>query len=325
MAITLIIWHPKTLFLQVQTNIEAMSVKQDLPTLNLLKVFEIAGQHLSFKNAAEKLFVTPSAVSQQIKTLEAQLGVQLFIRKNRELLFTESGRTYWNEIHKQLNGIRSATATLRKTKTKNTLKVSLMPPVASRVVLPNLASFHEAHPNIDLRIEASLRNSDISTQEADLAIRFGEPPWVGLLHEKMIDTYIQMVCPPGFTEQFKLNNSPKNICKAPLIHMTERPQAWLQWFEITGFGDPTGKQYYLDDYPSAMDAAESLGAMLALMPIEAPLISSGRVEAPFPPLGPLDESIYAVYHESNKDSEAIRSFIDWLQVQFSKLNDASPQ
>lgn len=296
-----------------------MQFKQDLPTLNLLKVFEIAGQHLSFKNAAEKLFVTPSAVSQQVKTLESQLGVQLFIRKNRELSFTEAGRIYWNEIHNQLNNIRDATATLRKSKTKNTLKVSLMPPVASRVVLPNLASFHEAYPDIDLRIEASLRNSDVSTQEADLAIRFGEPPWEGVLHEKMIDTYIQVVCPPGFTDQFKLKNSPKNICKAPLIHMTERPQTWPKWFEVTGFGDPIGKQYYLDDYPSAMDAAESLGAMLALMPIEEPLINSGRVEAPFPALGPLDESIYAVYHERNSDNLAIRSFIDWLQLQFNAL------
>ena len=296
-----------------------MLSKQDLPTLNLLKVFEVAGQNLSFKNAAEQLCVTPSAVSQQIKTLEAQLGVQLFIRKNRELAFTEDGEKYWNAIHSQLNMMRSATAALRKSNTKNTLKVSLMPPVASRVVLPNLASFHEAYPDIDLRVEASLRNSDVSTQEADLAIRFGEPPWEGLQHEKMIDTYIQVVCPPGFTDQFKLKNSPKNICKAPLIHMTERPKTWPKWFEATGFGDPVVKQYYLDDYPSAMDAAESLGAMLALMPIEAPLINSGRVEAPFPALGPLDESIYAVYHESNKDNQAVRSFIDWLQLQFNAL------
>lgn len=296
-----------------------MSVKRDLPTLNLLKVFEIAGQHLSFKNAAEKLFVTPSAVSQQIKTLEAQLGVKLFIRKNRELLFTESGREYWGEIHNQLNNIRNATAALKKSKAKNTLKVSLMPPVASRVVLPNLASFNEAYPDIDLHIEASLRNSDISTQEADLAIRFGEPPWTGLLYEKMIDTYIQVVCPPGFTELFDLKSSPKNICKAPLIHMTERPHAWPKWLETTGFGEATGKQYYLDDYPSAMDAAESIGAMLALMPIETPLINSGRVEVAFTSQNPLNESIYAVYHESNKDNLAVRTFIDWLQLQFNAL------
>lgn len=296
-----------------------MLTRRDLPTLNLLRVFEAAGRYLSFKKAAEALFVTPPAVSQQVKTLEEQLGVPLFIRKNRELAFTEAGEQYWQQINTQLNQLRQATATLRKDYSHRVLKISLMPPVASRVVLPNLASFHKEYPDIELRIETSLRNADVLSQQVDLAIRFGEPPWDGLQHEKLIDAYIQVVCPPGTSKKYQLKQTPKNICNVPLVHMTERPHAWKRWFEMTGFGEPVGQQYYLDDYPAAMDAAESLGAMLALMPIETPLINSGRVEAPFPVLGPLEESIYAVYHESSQNDVAIRAFIAWLLQQLSNL------
>ncbi len=296
-----------------------MQLPHDLPSLNLLRVFETAGRYLSFKKAAETLCVTPPAVSQQVKTLEGQLGIPLFIRKNRELAFTEAGEQYWRQINTQLNQLRQATATLRKDYSHRVLKISLMPPVASRVVLPNLESFHKECPDIELRIETSLRNADVLTQQVDLAIRFGEPPWEGLLHEKLIDAYIQVVCPPGTSEKYQLKQAPKNFCNVPLIHMTERPHAWQRWFEITGVGEPTGQKYYLDDYPAAMEAAESLGAMLALMPVELPLINSGRVEAPFPALEPLDESIYAVYHKNNKDDIAIRSFINWLLQQFNSL------
>lgn len=296
-------------------------MRSDLPTLNLLRAFEAAGQHLSFKLAAEQLFITPSAVSQQIKTLEEQLGIELFVRGNRELSFTETGRNYWQTIHKHINGIREATASLKSDQEQEILTVSMMPPVAKRVVLPKLAEFHALYPNIDLRIETSINNTNLNSGAADLAVRFGTPPWGGLIHEKLINTYIQLICPPSFTETYKLDNDAQNVLNIPYIQMTGRPDAWRLWFAQLGSGNytPTGKAFHVDDYPAAIEAAETLGAALALIPLENPLIHSGRVEAPFPAIGPLDESIYAVYPESQKSRPVIRTFVDWLLKELRSL------
>lgn len=298
-----------------------MFQRQFLPNLNLLKAFEAAGRHTSFKLAAEELFVTPSAISQQVKTLEEQLGVRLFIRKNRALELSPAGKAYWLNIHEVLSQVHQHTMSLINTYQKE-LKVSIMPPVASRIVLPNLASFHEENPSIDLRLDATLKYSDIKKGEADVAIRFGVPPWEGLHHEKLSDIYIQIVCPPGFSRKYKLLDNFKRLVDVPLIHMSERPGAWQKVFDELNLGESTSKQIYLDDYPSAMDAAETLGAMLALMPVESLLIDSGRLEAPFPQLGPLDEGIYAVYDADNPQLNEINCFVGWLQALFQQLTES---
>ena len=102
--------------------------------------------------------------------------------------------------------------------------------------------------------------------------------------------------------------------------MSERPGAWKRLFNEINIGPPTGKQIYLDDYPSAMEAAETLGAMLALMPFESSLITSGRLEAPFPPLGPLDEGVYAVYAANNQQLVEIDVFVSWLKKLLNNIN-----
>lgn len=299
-----------------------MFKKQLLPNLNLIRVFEVAGRHLSFKLAAEELFVTPSAVSQQVKILEEQLDIALFVRKNRALEFTVMGMSYWQKIHAHIEGINQATSDIVLSGQKE-LSVSLMPPVANRVVLPNLNAFHQRYSNITLRIDATIRNIDLVKGEADVAVRFGEPPWEGLVHEKLCDVFVQIVCPQGFTEQYQLEGKPENLKYVPLIHMSERPDSWERLIEDGNLGELQGKQYYLDDYPSAIEAAESLGATIALMPLEKSLVKAGRLEAPFPLMGPIDEAIYAVYKPDSVKDETIQTFIQWLKSELDKLSSKS--
>lgn len=296
-------------------------MRSDLPTLNLLRAFEAAGKHLSFKLAAQQLSVTPSAVSQQIHTLEDQLGFPLFIRGNRSLALTDAGRPYWQKVHHHLDGIREATAELQRRQSGIIVKVSILPPVLKRVVLPNLDDFYDLHPGIELHVESSTSFANLQTGLADLGIRFGCPPWDGLLHEKLCSLRVQLVCPPGYTERYKLDTRPANMMNMPLVQMTSRPDAWWKlWLSQKGLGSSTGKQIYVDDYPAAIEAAETLGAALAMYPIEVPLIESGRVEAPFEPSGPLEEAIYAVYPEPQKNNAGIRAFIEWLRRQLHAMD-----
>ena len=282
-----------------------------LPNLNFLITFEVAGQLLSFKRAAEALHVTPSAVSQQIQQLEDFVGKPLFVRHNRSLVLTDDGEKYLAQIQPHLNGLRKATSALRNERTTK-LRVSVMPPVANRILLPNLEKFQRLHQHVELQIDTALTNSNLFSENIDLAVRFGQPPWPGLTHERLCEVKIQAIMPVGYSQKYDLPSNVSALTELPLIHMAERPGAWNRLFDQLGLSASNGPAYHVDDYPAAVQAAESLGAALALFPIEQSLIDSGRVEAPFPPIGPLDEAIYVVYPKSRELPTAGRIFIDWL-------------
>jgi LysR family transcriptional regulator, glycine cleavage system transcriptional activator len=296
-------------------------MQNKLPNLNLLLTFEVAGQLLSFKQAAEVLHVTPSAVSQQIQQLEESLGQALFLRRNRALQLTEEGERFLTAIHPHLNGLRRATSALRPHQGAR-LRVSVMPPVANRVLLPKLADFHRAHEEVELFVETSLSNANLLAQDIDIAIRYGRPPWPGLSHEKLCDVMIQMIAPVGFSEQYGLPENLSAMAELPLIDMVGRPGIWQRWFDQLNLPAPDTTAYKVDDYPAAIQAAETLGAALAIYPVEKPLVASGRVEALFPPVGPLDEAIYAVYPQNRDLPAGGRAFIDWIKSLLSEL-DAS--
>ncbi len=299
--------------------------RRPVSSLNLLRTFETAGRHLSFRDAAHELCVSPAAVSQHVRTLETELGVALFERIHRGLRFTEPGRRYWHDIHEQLDAITRSTEALRRQGRQSPLRVSVMPPLASRVVLPNLDDFQQRHPAIELRLDASLRNLDLRAGDADLAIRFGTPPWPGCAARKLSDVHVLPVCPPAIAEQYDLYNQPRNLARMPLIHMTERPEAWPRFFRQTGLGPATPeREYHVDDYPAAVEAAETLGVALAVVPPEQPLLDSRRLAAPLPPTGPLDEAIYAVWPENSLRLEAIESFLAWLTPLIPPISTEGP-
>ncbi|MCB1836847.1 MAG: LysR family transcriptional regulator [Alcanivoracaceae bacterium] len=290
-----------------------------LSSLNLLRTFEAAGRHLSFTLAAQELCITTSAVSQQMRKLEEELGITLFERQAKGLALTRDGERYWQSIHTHLNAIADSTRALTRERSI-TLRVSVMPPVASRVVLPRLADFQQQHPDIELHLDASLRYLDLQRDDIDLAIRFGTPPWPGCDHEKLLELSIQPVCPPALSESLQLAQHPERLAEAPLIQMTNRPDSWQQYFAFCGLGAITpAKQFFVDDYPAAIEAAETLGIALALAPLEKPLIDSGRLAAPWPAVGPLPEAVYAVMPQHSERHAQRDAFLDWLKQQLASL------
>lgn len=292
-----------------------MKKQIDTP-LNLIRAFNSAGKYLSFKHAADEICITPPAISQQIKQLEHLLGVQLFVRGNRELSFTQAGKIYWQSINSNLTELDRQTHQLQESHGQRALSVSVMPPLASSLIIPNLESFQNQFPDISLRIESNIKNVSIEQGAADIAIRFGEDKWPNLISEKLLDLYIQPIFPPDFANRYDLT-SPAALRSVPLVHMIARPDAWNRWFTTLEIDPPSPeKEYFLDDYPSAIEAAKNLGAALALMPIEQSKIDSGSVIAPIPKAGPIDEAVYAVYKKQDKDSPVIRAFIEWLSTLF---------
>lgn len=297
-----------------------MSHPRALSSLNLLRVFEAAARLGSFRAAGDELCVTASAVSQQVRSLEEQLGVALFLRHARGLTLTEAGQRYAADIRPLLAGLDEATRRAGLGREQQRLRVSLLPPLASRVVLPRLADFQARHPGIDLRLDTRLGNVNIAQGQADLAIRFGAPPWAGCVHEKLADVRLQAICPPAIARELGLARDPAGLLHMPLVHMTGRPQSWALYFAQLGLGTPApAREYHVDDYPAAVEAAETLGAALALLPLEKPLIDSGRVTAVGPALGPLPEALYAVMRPGEEADTALRAFLDWLRGELAAL------
>ena len=151
-----------------------------LPPLNALKAFEAAARHESFTRAAEELCVTQGAVSHQVKALETELGLKLFIRERQRLVITELGREYLAVLRDAFDRIALGTEQLRQRQTSGVLTVSTSPDFAAKWLVNRLGHFLDAHPEIDLRVSATMQHVDFAREDVDVAVRHGEGNWPGL-------------------------------------------------------------------------------------------------------------------------------------------------
>lgn len=192
-----------------------------LPPLNALRVFDAAARHLSFTKAAEELFVTQAAVSHQIKSLEDFLGLKLFRRRNRSLLLTEEGQSYYLDIKEIFSALNEATRKLQARSAKGALTVSLLPSFAIQWLVPRLSSFNLAYPGIDVRIQAVDRDEEKLADDVDVAIFYGRGNWPGLRVEKLYAEYLLPVCSPALMTG-KIRLKPLWILLALLCCMMRR-------------------------------------------------------------------------------------------------------
>src|SRR5215203_7114022 len=151
-----------------------------LPSLNGLRAFEAAARHLSFTQAASDLNVTQTAISHQIKRLEEELGIRLFIRQNRSLTLTPEAKEYLPGIRAAFNDLRLATDRLLRKDDDHVLTVSTLASLGAKWLLPRLTAFQEANPGIDVRITTSTALVDFKNDGVDAAIRYGRGQWPGL-------------------------------------------------------------------------------------------------------------------------------------------------
>jgi len=188
-----------------------------LPSLNGLRVFEVVSRHLNFRMAAEELGVTQGAVAQQIRGLEAELGLKLFERHPKTLALSEAGREYVANIRRAFELISEATETLRPE--SHPLTISVTPTFASKWLIPRLPDFTAAHPDIDIRILASDRLSNFQSDGVDIAVRYGRPPFgSGLNAELLVEETIVAVASPLLVEKLGNPEQGENLIKYALLH-----------------------------------------------------------------------------------------------------------
>ena len=145
-----------------------------LPPLTSLRAFEAAARHASFVKAADELAVTPAAVSQQIRLLEADLGVSLFRRLPRGLVLTEAAKSALPELRKAFAHLAGAVEGVRGGSLVGPLVVTIIPSFAGRWLVPRLGRFIDAYPEIEITVRAELRNVDFAREDVDVGIRYGK-------------------------------------------------------------------------------------------------------------------------------------------------------
>src|SRR5712672_1628507 len=153
---------------------------RQLPPLNALRAFEAAARSESFTRAAEELCVTQGAVSHQVKALEAELGIKLFNRERQRLVITAAGREYLDVMRDAFDRMSAGTERLLQRQNTGVLTVSTSPDFAAKWLVPRLTRFAETHPDIDLRISATMPRIDFAREDVDIAVRHGDGDWEGL-------------------------------------------------------------------------------------------------------------------------------------------------
>lgn len=206
-----------------------MTDEIDLPPLNGLRAFAAAGRYLMFRAAAEDLGVTQGAVAQQVRGLEEHLGLRLFLREPRGLAFTDEGRAYHAAVSHAFSQLSEATKALRAAPSRVTLSVT--PTFASKWLIPRLAEFTEAHPDIDLRITATARVSSFHSDGIDLAVRQGRPPFgASLRADLLFPQEVIAVCSPNLVSDQALPLDAAALSRMTLLHDTH--DLWPKFIEV---------------------------------------------------------------------------------------------
>ena len=209
-----------------------------LPSLNGLRAFEAAARHLSFTVAASELNVTQTAISHQIRRLEEELGIRLFVRKNRALALTPEARDYLPGIRAAFDDLRLATERLLRKENDRVLTVSTLASLAAKWLLPRLTAFQEAHPGIDVRITTSTSLVDFQRDDVDAAIRYGRGQWPGLRADWLMADQLFPVCSPALLTGSRPLRRPDDLANHVLLTTSAgASDDWRLW--LTAAGLPT--------------------------------------------------------------------------------------
>jgi LysR family glycine cleavage system transcriptional activator len=253
-----------------------------LPPLNALKAFEAAARHESFTRAAAELCVTQGAVSHQVKALEEVLGLKLFNRERRRLTLTEAGRDYLVIVRDALDRIALGTESLIQRQSSGALTVSTSPDFAAKWLVHRLGSFAEAHPDMDLRVSATLHHVDFAREEVDIAVRHGDGNWPGLDVTRLSAEELFVVCSPKLLSGRYRIRKPADLVRFPLLHLDDRKD-WSKWLEQAGVADvELSHGPVLNRASMVIDAAvDGQGVALARTTLAAWDLLNGRLVRPF--------------------------------------------
>lgn len=288
----------------------------ELPPLELLRTFEAAARRLSFTLAAAELHLTQSAVSRQIQQLEASLGVLLFERRHRALSLTEAGGVMQRAVTDSLERLRDATARVRASSAPRQVAITTTPGFASLWLIPKLARFTGTHPQVDVRVSATLDVLDLESSRIDIAVRFA--PISRGVGPALFEESVVPLCAPRLAEALHAPSDLSGLTLLTIDYADPGETAttdWEPWLRVMGLADLRMKSTLrFTHYADAVAAAVAgQGVVIGRMPLLRELVGDGRLVAP---LGGGAVSRRAYFVEMSKRAAGNRDaqdFAQWLR------------
>jgi LysR family glycine cleavage system transcriptional activator len=284
-----------------------------LPSLKFLKTFQVAAKLQSFKAAAEELFVTPSAVSHQIKALEEHLGVALFQRGVRTLTLTDAGGHYLEHINDIFSKLESVTEQLQLRYGRTIIRLHVPSFFANELLLPRLRSFSQAREETDIRIETTVSTPRTHPPEADLSIVVGTGPWEGLTVHELFEQSFIAACSPTFLLENRIDTYSDLNGKTLLLH-EERREAWERWTVGLGIEPIKPNRLVRLDTMSAVVRAAEQGIGVALVPtrLSADRFSAGGLVKLFDAELTTNESYVLLHRPEDREREDLQELTQWI-------------
>lgn len=248
-----------------------------IPPIQCLLAFEALARLRNMGHVADELHITASAVSHRIRQLESRLGVRLFARGDFNL--TGDGASYLGHVREALQALQQAPGRgpgngLSK------LRVAVTPTFSRQILLPRLALFRHAYPDIELILQVSIPLLDVTAEAADLEVRFGSGPYADRESILLLRDAVSPVCSPEYLNEagpFDGFDSDEAVARARLIRSPLEP--WRTWFSACGMARPeprVGAQF--NDVGLMLDAAVAgFGVALTRLELGAAWLDDGRL------------------------------------------------
>lgn len=292
--------------------------------LNALRAFEAAARCLSLQAAAAQLFVTPAAVSHQVKHLEAYLGVKLFHRGHRSIELTAEGDALAASLS-ELFGMLDLALDRATAPTAANLRVSTMESFAAKWLAPRLHRFHRDCPDLKVRIETGNERADFVRGAVDVAIRYGPGGYTGVSAERLMDASVFPVCAPSLTaDGLRPLTEPEDLLHHTLLHdesAAGRPGVpdWSAWLEASGATrvDATRGPVFASIYLAQEAAVAGHGVALGVAPLVEEDLHHGRLTKPFDHSMANAYAFWIVRRHGADTNPAIDAFCRWLRTEAS--------
>ena len=268
--------------------------------------------------------VTPSAISHQVKSLEAFLGIPIFRREKRRVFLTVAGKKYLSAVEHALDEIEVATRRLVTSPNASAVNVSVVPAFLTRWLMPRIRNFQHHYPDVELRLSASTGLTDFSHSDTDMAIYSGHDEWNDVESHYLRSVTLVPVCSPGLLEGGVQLDSPDDLCHYTLLHVSRRQNEWKQIMDTAGISPSSSiKNITFSSTSLAISAAmEGAGIALADRGLVQREVEYGQLIIPIDLKLETKRAFYLVYQKRRPLTYGMKAFYDWV---FSEMEEEQAQ
>lgn len=287
-----------------------------------LRAFEAAARHGGFAKAGAELFVSPGAVAHQVRQLEEWVGVALFVRLPRSVELTESGRVYHAGVRQVLEDLERVSSGLRQHADDSEVTVTAMPSFVTRWLMPRLGEFRALHPQIEVRVLASVPPVEFVRDRVDVAIRLGAGPYPGLAAEPLLDEHFFPVASPALLAEHGTLASPRDLLGMVLLHdefEARIPEQidWARWFRAHDVVVPKRLQVpklrFSHSYLSLDAAASRQGVAMASDVLASDAIGQGLLAMAWSNAVTGPYRYHLLQSRSSASRRPVQCFVDWVR------------